>query len=184
MFIDRAEEYTVVGKANELIFATRRGRSEAPTVMNNEKQGLLQDDTQLVAGDLVKNTKSGVSYFIQAKQQSTEATACQLRKINASIEIQHLSKHFNNGSIDYYVVASKLKDVEASHIEITAKMQQYDLGLLSTTTVAFITQVVDVKLTDRIVFNGVNYIVNSVNTSKYEGLLYVQCAPDNGRVVR
>lgn len=183
-FKDKLEEYTVSGKSNELLALTRRGRSQSASVMNNNKQALLQDDTKITTGDLVTNVKTGVQYLIQAKQSSTDANYAQLCKVNCTVDIQRLAKHYTNGNFDYYTVANTMLDVPASYKEVTGKMQQFDLGLKSDTTIEFIMQITDVKLNDRIVFNGNNLIITVVNTSKYEGLYSIQCKPDDGRVVK
>jgi hypothetical protein len=181
-YIDRAETYEVQGKSPELIFVTRRGRTESSSVMNNDKQGLLQDDTTIVTGDLV--TKGTLSYFVQGRQSSTEANSCQLRKVNATLVIQRLAKHFTSGVFDNTYMVTQALTVPSSYKEVTGTMKQWDQGLLGTTTIRFMTQVIDVKLTDRIVFNGTNYIVNFIDTAKYEGLYDIQCSPDIGRTVK
>jgi hypothetical protein len=175
-YIDRAENYTVVGKSNELIFVTRKGRRESATAMNNDKLGLLSDNTAIVVGDIV--TTAGINYFVVSKQSSTESTSCQLRKANCVVSIVRIVKHYTNGTFDYNIESPLFSDVPSAFWDITGKMQQYDLGLSATTTKKFLISKLDVKLLDRIKVGVELFTVDVIGTSEYEGLLSIQCSPD------
>lgn len=179
-----AHKFTCVGKADELIHAVRRGRTESSQTMNNVLEANFQDNTSYSNGDLVTDTTTNTKYLIVGRQNSNDACYGQLRKINATLVVQRLSKHFTGKQFDgYYTVSKEIKDVASSYRDITGKMQQWDQGLLASTTIQFVTQMIDVELTDRIVFNGGFFIVNYIDSTKYEGLYAIQCSPDNSRKV-
>jgi len=185
MYIDRAEEFYIEGKGNELIATTRKGRSVSVSSINNDKFGLLQDNSNISNGDLVTNIKTGIKYFVIGKQRSTDAVQVQLSKCNATVDIVRLAKQYINGNYTGHSIEQLLhSNVPAIYQDITGKMQQFDSGLLSTSTRRFILPgLSDVMLLDRIKLNSDNGQVDVINTSMYENLHYIQISSDKRRVV-
>jgi hypothetical protein len=178
-FIDRAEEYSCDGKSNELIVTTRRGKTESATVMNNDKQGLLQDNTKFTNGDLVTNIKDSKKYFIIGLQKSTEANQCQLRWCNSSVNIVKLVSEYNaagtkTGDIEQDVY----NDKPTVQWDISGNMKVYDAGLLSTTVKKFLFPICDIQLLYRIKLNGKNYKIDAINDSKYPNMYEIQVSQD------
>jgi hypothetical protein len=180
-FIDRAEWYECEGKVDELLVVYRRGKTQSPTVMENEKQCAFQPDSNYVSGDLVINKNSRDAFFIIAKQYSTESTQGQLRKSNALINIAKITKKYVNGIENGYAETITLTNVPSYMTQINANMRQYDAGLLPKTVVKFITKEIAIALTDRIKFDGKNYQVDDINASKYPNLYEIQCSLDTTR---
>lgn len=178
-YLDRAEEYLIEGKSNELIFATRKGRTESVNAMNNHKMALLQDDTVITNGDLVTNVGSGVKYFVVGRQSSTDANGCQLQKVNATVDILRLQKHYTGSNYDYDTGLLLHSALPSYYEDVTGKMQQYDLGLKSTSTRRFLLPTLEIKLLDIIRFNSEYMQIDGINSSSYPGLLWVQCSPYN-----
>lgn len=174
---DRAEEYSVPGKANELIVTTRKGKGRTVSAINNDLAGLMQDNTMYVNGDQCTNVNTGIAYFITAQQSSTSATNCLLKKINCSIDILRISKHYTGTTYDYDIGTLLFSAVPSYYEDITGKMQQYDLGLKSTSTRRFMTTMLNLKLLDIIRFGTDNMQIDGINTTTYQGLLWIQCSP-------
>jgi len=175
---DRAEEYLVPSKTNELIVATRNRRGSSVTAMNNDRAGLMQDNTLFSNGDLCTNVTSGDTYFITAQQSSTNATSCMLKKTNTTIDIVRVTKHYTGANQDYLYEVPLFSSVTAFYEDVSGKMQQYDSGLLSTSTRRFLTPLLNYKLLDRVKFNNEPMQIDGINTSSYPGLMWIQCRPD------
>ena len=182
-YLSRAEQYSCNGKSDELIVTTRRGKTGSATVMNNDKQALLQDDTSYINGDLVTNKSTNNQYFSVGKQSSTEANQCQLRKINATIDISRLTPHFTSGKQDGYSEVTLFSSIGSVQIDVTANMRLYDIGLLPTTTKKIIVKQTGIQKLDRIKFNGLNFQVDAINDSKYLNLYELQVSLDTSRKV-
>lgn len=178
MYRDRAREFTVTNKANESMFLTRKGRGNTVSAINNDKSALMQDDTKLDNGDICIEVDNGDTYFVIAKQSSIDANRCQLRKTNCTIDIVEIKKHFTGKVNDYDYEVPLHTSVTAFYEDVSARMQQYDMGLLSKSTRRFLVPVLDFKLTDRIKFNGEIMMVEGINATSYPGSLWVQCSPD------
>lgn len=178
MYRDRAEEYSVPGKRNELLVTTRKGKGNTVSAINNDKSALMQDDTTYVNGDPCTNVNTGETYFIVAYQRSTESTRCQLRKTNATIDIVRITQHYTGTKNDYDYEAPLYTNITVFFEDITGKMQQYDASLLSKATKRFLVPKLDIKLMDRIKINGINAQIEAINASSYPGLLSVQTSND------
>jgi hypothetical protein len=175
---DRAQEYSVQGKSNELMVATRKGKGATVSAVNNDKSALMQDNTAYTNGDLCTNLATNEKYFIVAKENSRDASRCQLKRVNCVIDIVEVKKHFDAKRLNDYDYEVPLHtNVSAFYEDISARMQQYDAGLLSKSTRRFLTPKLDFKLTDRIKFNGKAMMVEDINTSSFQGMLWVQCSP-------
>ena len=182
-FIDRAESYSVAGKSNELIFCTRKGRSETASSMNNERIALLQDNTSITNADLVTNITTNISYLVVGRESSNEANHAQLRKINATGVIVRIIAKYVNGTKVGDQEQSLFSNVPLSEATVSGNAKLYDAGILQNTVKKFIMQNLEIKLLDRIKVNGNNYQIDAVDNTKYEGLLEVQCSIDNRKTV-
>lgn len=183
-FLDRAEEYSCTGKPNELIVATRRGRSVDPKIMNDRKTAALCDTTALANGDLVKNLSTSTEYFITGLQKSTSgAVQAQLQRVNCTVSIVRLTQVFVSGQATGKYTEVVLYDaVGASYVDVTAQMKLYDSGLLSTSTRKFILpKLTGLKLLDRIKFGSDNCKIDDINYTNNENLLTIQTSPDIAR---
>lgn len=179
LYRDRAQEYSVAGKANELIFATRKGRGTTVSSINNDKAGLMQDNTLFSNADLCTEVSSGDTYYIVAKQSSTDATRCLLKKTNATIDIVRITRHFTASKVnDYDYEVPLYTAIPCFYEEISGRMMQYDAGLKATSTRRFLVPKLDFRLLDRIKINGNNACIDVINESSYPGLLSVQTSAD------
>jgi hypothetical protein len=177
-YIDRAEEYSVPGKANELMVTTRKGRGNTVAAINNDKSALMLDTTMFSNGDLCTEVNSGDTYFIVAKQSSSNAIRCQLRKTNATIDIVRITQHYTGSKNDYDYETPLHTNVTAFYEDVSGKMQQFDASLVSKATRRFLVPKLDIKLMDRIKINGTNAQIEVINASSYPGLLSVQTSND------
>lgn len=179
LYRDRAQEYSVPTKSNELIFTTRKGRGTTVSAINNDKTGLMQDDTLFSNADLCTEVVTGDTYYIVAKQSSTDATRCLLKKTNAVIDIVRVTKHFTASKVNDYDYEVPLHtSIPCFYEEISGRMMQYDAGLKATSTRRFLVPVMTFKLLDRIKINGNNAQIDVINESSYQGLLQVQTSVD------
>ena len=182
-FADRAREFNVEDKSNEYIVYTRRGKTGSATVMNNEKQALLQDDSLIVGGDVVTEVSSTDKYIILAIEKSTDAIHAQLRRVNALIKCSTLKQRYNTSHIaDGYSETVNLTDQPSYFYIVSANMHLYDPGLLSTTTCKFITKQINISLNDRITYGSNYFKVDHIDNIKYPNLYEIQCSTDTRAV--
>ena len=156
---DRLENIDIVGKPEEKVLITRRGKSTDSRVINDEKKILAFSDSNLNCGDLItrKTSKDNNSYFIVAKQATKECVECQGIRINAKATICKLDKLYDDveyvGNIEEIV----LEDIPIYFKDVSANMKFYDAGLLKDTTkIIMLQNSVDIEELYRIKFNGVN----------------------------
>ena len=178
---DRLENIDIVGKPEEKVLITRRGKSTDSRVINDEKKILAFSDSNLNCGDLItrKTSKDNNSYFIVAKQATKECVECQGIRINAKATICKLDKLYDDveyvGNIEEIV----LEDVPIYFKDVSANMTFSDPGLLKDTTkIIMLQNSVDIEELYRIKFNGVNYQVDNIDIGRYENMLYIQLSED------
>lgn len=178
---DRLENIDIVGKPEEKVLITRRGKSTDSRVINDEKKILAFSDSNLNCGDLItrKTSKDNNSYFIVAKQATKECVECQGIRINAKATICKLDKLYDDveyvGNIEEIV----LEDVPIYFKDVSANMKFYDAGLLKDTTkIIMLQNSADIEELYRIKFNGVNYQVDNIDIGRYENMLYIQLSED------
>ena len=178
---DRLENIDIVGKPEEKVLITRRGKSTDSRVINDEKKILAFSDSNLNCGDLItrKTSKDNNSYFIVAKQATKECVECQGIRINAKATLCKLDKLYDDveyvGNIEEIV----LEDVPIYFKDVSANMKFYDAGLLKDTTkIIMLQNSVDIEELYRIKFNGVNYQVDNIDIGRYENMLYIQLSED------
>ena len=179
-FQERAQLYSCVGKENELMVVTRRGKTTSTTAMNNIRTALLKDDTKFSNGDIVTSlSNSNDKFFVVAKQSSTEATQAQLYRINTAITICKLTKGYVNGVFTgKYVEAVVSTDIPCYQRDVTTKMKEYDGGLLQDTSKKLLIPKNSVVLDDRIKIGTNNFRVTYINDSGFGGLFEVQVSVD------
>lgn len=178
---------TIPGFSDEQWSITRVGRGKTQTSINNQFQALVSKNTNVTKGAVV--TSEGEGYFVITLEKSFVNTVCQLRKTNATIDIVRVTKHFTLNSQglqvqDYLYEVPVSLCVPAFYEDITGKMQQYDQGILATSTRRFLIPMnSNVKLQDRIKFNSENMVITAINSSLFPGLLQIQTMVDS-RVTR
>lgn len=168
----------IAGKSDEYFNITRTGNGSSRGQINNVFKALMQSDTKVVDGDIV--TIGTEKYFVVAKRSSaTGTTMCQLNKANCTVSIVEIKKHFDSKKAnDYDYEIPMHTDITAFYEDVSARMQMYDLGLISKSTRRFLVPVLPMKLTDRIKFNGENMLIEGINATSYPGSLWIQCSPD------
>lgn len=178
---DRLENIDIVGKSEEKVLITRRGKSTDSRVINDEKKILAFSNSNLICGDLItiKTSKDNNSYFIIAKQATKECVECQGIRINAKATICKLDKQYDDveyvGSTEEII----LEDVPIYFKDVSANMKFYDAGLLKDTTkIIMIQDNIDIEELYRVKFNGANYQVDNIDVGRYENMLYIQLSED------
>lgn len=183
---DRLEEVEIEGKEKEKVLITRRGKSTASRVINDEKKILAFVDSNLVCGDIITRNlnKDTNKYFIVARQSTRDCVECQCMRVNSQASICKISSKYedlelvgSNEELLYENIPIYFKDVSAT-------MRFYDAGLLKDTTkIIMIQNTYDVKELYRVKFNGVNYQVDNIDTGRYENMLYIQLSEDTRATV-
>ena len=167
----------IEGKSSEQWSLTRSSKSRTTSSVNSQYQALVPKNTVATKGDII--TIDSEKYFVTAIERSFVNTVAKLYKANCIISIAEIKKHFTSGVNDYLYESPVATSIPAYFEEVTAKMQQWDQGLLATTTTRFlVSDNTAVKATYRIKNGTENAIVNGVNTSNFPGLLWVQCTID------
>ena len=57
-------------------------------------------------------------------------------------------------------------------------MKLYDSGLLDKTVKTFVIPIIDIELNNRLIVDGLNYQIDSIDKTTYENLLYIQVSND------
>lgn len=163
----------IQGKSNEPIVIYRSEKSTALINYNFTRKGVVKRKSSIVSGDFV--TVDTTSYFCIGKIN----TQVKLREVNTVVDILRLQKHYTGNNYDYDTGLLLHSTVPSYYEDVTGKMQQYDLGLKSTSTRRFLLPTLDIKLLDIIRFNSEHMQIDGINSSSYPGLLWVQCSPYN-----
>jgi hypothetical protein len=155
---------------------TRVGRSKSTGSVNTRFEALVPKNTNVTNGAIV--TIGGEGYFVTTLERSFINTVCQLRKANATIDIVRITPHFTGKVNDYDYEVPLFTDVTTFYEEITAKQQQYDMGLLAKTTRRFLVSMLNFATLDRIKLNGKLMQIDDISASKYPELYQVQTSND------
>ena len=167
----------IAGKEPEQWSITRAGRGKSTVAINSQFQCLVPKNTKVVKGDIV--TIESQKHFVTTVEKSFVNTVAKVYLVNCEIDIVAIKKHMvgKDKLWDYEEV--KASDVPSYFEDVTAKMAQYDMGLLPKVTRRFlISSRAPIAITDRVKFNGSNMMVEGIDTSKFTGLLWVQCSND------
>lgn len=194
IYEDRHSSVSVKGKKDEKAIISRRGNTTSANSINNERACTLQPESTYNAGDLMVDNTLGDTYYIVAKQKSTNGSnQCQLKRTNEVINVVRLSPKYdskgNKTGVQEVVIHDNIPIMLQS---VSANMRLYDAGLLPNTVkkvilpqqmfiddwVAF-----DIKLQDRIKIGSDNFQVDAIDGIKYENMFEVQCSADTRKVV-
>lgn len=176
---DRLENISIVGKQDEKVLITRRGKSTDSRVINDEKKILAFPTTNLICGDLITRQTFKDSYFIIAKQSTKECVECQGIRVNAKATIYRLDKKYED--LEYVGNTEELilEDIPIYFKDVSASMKFYDAGLLKDTTKIIMVQGnIDIKELYRVKLNGVDYQVDNIDVGRYENMFYIQLSED------
>jgi hypothetical protein len=165
---------TIDGKQGEGIVFTRAGRSTTRFALNNVYKGLLQEDTQLVDGDIVNDGEN--KFFVVASRKSYRSNQAQLYKANCTVNIARLAKNYVNGTLVGMTDTVVVNDVPALQETVTANMKVFDAGLLPNTVKKLLVPKVAVQLQDTVKIGSESFQVEAINDTDYPGLLYLQCS--------
>lgn len=145
-------------------------------------EGLILRESALVSGDVFE--LDGIKYLVQSVNidHSTGELSWYAARVNATLLHQRFSKEVD----DKFKVSGGWADI-ASELHsfgeiVTAELRKQDLGLLETTRYLFqVTQKEgdqEVKMMDRVVFNGRPYQVDAVNDIGMTGVVRLQASHD------
>jgi hypothetical protein len=168
MFRSQWQTAKIKGKADEHIVLTRSEKSNSQTNYNYIRKGTVKRKTAIVNGDFI--TVDNDEYFVTGSMP----TQVKLIKTNCIVDIYKVTGSTASG----FTKALLFTGNPGFQRTVSDNMRLYDAGLLSTTVKKFILPMIDIALTNRIVFNGINYSINAIDNSKYENLLEVQVEPD------
>lgn len=173
----------IEGKDPEKIVLTRTGKSASSMFKSNfVYTGLLRPDTKIENGDVITRTNRGQkeTFLVVSMRPADTSIQATLYKCNAFISIYRVGGKMydeNDNLIDTGLV--HVTDVPASHVTINLQMRVVDSGILPSTTKEFRIPKCDIKELDRITYDGNNYCVDTVDYTKFDGLLAVQVSNDN-----
>lgn len=173
-FGDRVETCEVLGKSSETFVFKRAGRGTSRTDENNRYSLLLQDGTQVTTGDIVIRSDTSV-HFVVSRRDNVMSSIGQTLRANTKVSLWAVTGNATVG----YKKTQVATDVNAHQRTVNAAMKLFDSGLLDKTVYTFVIPVSSIKLGDRIN----EYQVDSIDTTSYEGFMYVQVSTDK-RVIK
>lgn len=165
----------IENKGNEYVTFSRAARSNTIKSINTISSALLQNNTVIENGD--KLTTDNEIYFVAAIRRTFINTVCQVHKTNCEITVSRLVAKYVNGN-KVGTEEKTISVVPSIQTTVTARMKEFDAGLLSNTVRKFLFQKQDIKELDRIRMGDSVYQVDDIDESSYEGLVYVQCSVD------
>jgi hypothetical protein len=142
-------------------------------------EGIIEESSALVSGDIF--SVDGTKYLVQSvfEDYSFGEYSFFAVKTNAVITYKEKSSSVDSDNNVTYSWSDVEEDQDVFMSIVTAQMKVYDTGLLEGTRYRCqIPKTVSVKLNERIVYNGDNYQVTSIDDSGLEGVDIVQLAAD------
>lgn len=173
---DRMERVTFRDE-EEYVLIVRRGKSMSPKTIADGRVIVTELDTKIQSGDVITRD-SNESLVIIARQYSADCVQFQGKRINGLATIVT----FEDIIEDYEVIGAKeveiATDLPVYYVNVSAKMKQYDVGLLQETVKKVIVPVMDIHLLDRVKLEGKDYRVINVDTAQYVNLIELQLSED------
>ena len=169
---------------NEKAVLTRTGKSASSNFKSNFVYTcLLQENTRLENGDIIraktKLSREYHNYLIVSVRRADESVQATAYQCNGDAEIWRPTEVWDSNDDLVGSELTKVAEVPTNHVTVNSNMRLLDAGLLPSTTKEFRMPKCDIRLMDRIVLEGRNYCVDSVDTTKFDGLLAVQTSNDN-----
>lgn len=173
-FGDKKEDCQVLGKPNEPIVFKSVGRGKSPHDENNKNTILLQDGTKITTGDIITRPDNSI-HLVVSRRRNIMADKGQTLKANTTVSLYSITGNSTTG----LHMSTIVENIPAHQKTVNAAMKLFDSGLLEKTVYTFIIPKYNLKLGDRIN----EFQVNSIDTTSYEGFMYVQVETDK-RVIR
>lgn len=174
----------IEGKSPEKIVLTRVGKSSSSNFKSNFVfTGLLEEDTKLENGDIFK-CKVGAkeeTFMVVSVRIADESTQATVYKCNGVASIYRAGeKQYDENDNLIGGGLTHIIDIPTNHMTVNSSLRQIQYsGYLPSTTKEFRIPKCDIKLLDRIVLDGKNFCVDSIDSTKFDGLLAVQTSDDN-----
>lgn len=165
-------------KASEPVHLTRQGISNNDFAHTHKYKGLLIPKTVISEGDLLVNDKG--KYLVTAFRgiQFLNTNQINLWRCDYECSIYSLQdKYVGNQKAGVEQVAIK-ENIPCIQKDVNGKMKYFDGGLLeSTTKIVYIQYDAAIELTHRLVINGKNYQIDSIDTSM-KNIMCLQLSDD------
>jgi hypothetical protein len=144
---------------------------------DGEWTGIILVDAMLVSGDVF--TVNGESYLVQTAPPSLGVQEWFAVKCNVTVEHKRLVEGKDDDGNDTQAWTS-LGSTPAWGQIVTARLRADDPGLLDQTRYIFqLPSSMGVQVLDRLVYNGRNYRVESIDDVAMSGVVRVQLGEDN-----
>ena len=176
------KQITVHGKDSEWIVLTRTGKSSSSNFKSNfVYTGLLQDDSKLENGDVFITTirnipKTFMVVSVRIADASIQAT---VYECNGVAHIYRPTEAYDENDELTGTGLKYIGYMDTNHVTVNAQMRLLDAGLLPSTTKEFRMPKCDIKELDQIQLDGQKFCVDSIDLTKFNGLLAVQTSNDN-----
>lgn len=175
----------IVNKEPEHAVFARVGKSSSSNFKSNFVYScLLQENTKLENGD-VFSAKTGIGQkentflVISVRRADSSIQATVYRCNGVAHIIRPSTTTYDDNDMPIEEPPRVIADVPTNHVTVNAQMRALDAGLLPSTTKEFRLPICDIKELDRIVLDGQNFCVDSIDRTKFDGLLAIQTSNDN-----
>ncbi len=145
-------------------------------------EGLILADALLQSGEVL--TIGADKYLVQSVNMDYASTEHAFFAAKCNAVLQHkretvILDENNNPVKDWADVDPAKPNIDAYGEIVTYQLRQYDPGLLEQTRYIFqVPKSIGVKALDRIVYNGINYQVVSIDDAALKGVVRIQLAVD------
>jgi hypothetical protein len=141
--------------------------------------GIVEGDNKPISGDIL--TVDGNKYIVQSviKDYRFAGYSIFIVKTNSVITYKDKTPCLDSNNNVTYSWESKYSNIDVFMLIITGQMRIYDIGLLeSTRYLCQIPKSYTIQKMGRVVYNGENYQIVSIDDSGLEGVNNIQLAAD------
>lgn len=164
-------------KGTEQFHLTRQGIANNDFAHTHKFKGLLQANTILSVGDLVKVGTDNFLVMALRKIVFMNTNQANMWLCDSECSIYRLENVYS-GNIKTGVQEIPIKEnIPCLYKDTNGRIKIYDAGLLESTIKVVYLQALDVQLTDRLVLNGQNYQINSIDRT-INNIMAIQLAED------
>lgn len=141
-------------------------------------EGLILPDSGLISGEVFE--ANNMTFLTQSVNIDPASNVLTWFAVTVNAMLEHW-RSTETVDANYHIIEewTKKGDVPAYGEIVTAELRQRDIGLLEGTLYIFqIPKNADVQLLDRIIYEGKNYQVNSLDSAAMPGITRLQCGAD------
>lgn len=170
-------------KGMEKIHLTRQGIANNDFAHTHKFKGLLEKNTIIDTGDLVIIGNDFDKYLVMAVRKTYHANQANLWYCDCTCDIYRIKNKYAGNQISGKQQTLIADGIACIQKDTNGRMKTFDAGLLeSTIKLVYMPTVPEVSLADRLVINGKNYQIDSIDDSSVKNVLTLQLSEDKRKL--